>query len=247
MAATVLKDVRLLVGGYEVTSDHNTVALNMLRPPVPKPSFGIDSNVYLPGLVKADYSLDGWFDSGGSANKQIDDIKFAQIDGSTSNVLTIVAPDGAVDAVAYSFESIDSAYAPFGGSIGDIAAFNVSGSSTGDVLRGIVIEAGTTARSATVTTAEYTLGDIVAGEILYASLHVIATTGSPTLNVVIQSDELTGFADPTPHITFPEASAIGDGFLSSTTTTTDTLWRAVATYGGTGTITYLIAFGIQNE
>ncbi len=243
MAATVLKDVRLLVGGYEVTSDHNTVALNMLRPPVPKPSFGIDSNVYLPGLVKAEYSLDGWFDSDGST--AIDDIKFAQFDGSVSNVLSIVAPDGAVGAVAYSFESIDTGYAPFGGSIGDIAAFNVSGTSTGDMMRGIVIEAGTTARTETLTTAEYTLGDIVAGETLYASLHVIATTSSPTLDVVIESDELTGFASATPHITFPEASAIGDGFLSSTSTTTDTLWRAVATFGGSGSITFLIAFGIQ--
>ena len=244
MAATVLKDARLLVGGYEVTSDHNTVALNMLRPPVIKPSFGIDSNVYLPGLVKAEYSLDGWFDSDGSV--AIDDIKFAEFNASISNVLTIVAPDGAVGAVAYSFESIDTDYAPFGGGIGDIAAFNVAGTSTGDVLKGVVIEAGTTARTATLTTAEYELGDIVAGEILWAALHVIATTGSPTLDVVIQSD-VTGFGSPTPHITFPQATAIGDGFLSSTTAESDTFWRAVATWGGTGSITFLIAFGIQNE
>ncbi len=243
MAATLLKDARLLVGGYEVTSDHNQMSLNLVRPPVAKPVFGIDSNVYLPGLVTADYSLDGWFDSDGSV--AIDDIKFAQFDATISNVLTIVAPDGAVGAAAYAFESIDTGYSPLGGTIGDIAAFNVSGTSTGDVMKGVVIEAGTTARSGTLTTAEYELGDIVAGEILWASLHVIATTGSPTLDVVIQSDT-TGFPSPTAHITFPQATTIGDGFLSYTTAESDTFWRAVATYGGSGSITFLIAFGIQN-
>ncbi len=240
MAAVTLIDVRLLTGGYEVSSDHNQGTLNRSKDAVQATVFGQRSHTYRTGIKTATYSLNGYFDSDGSS--AIDDIHAAQYVGTGLNVLTIVAPDGAVGAAAYSFEAIDSSLDD-GGGIGDMAAFTVSGTGTGDSFRGTVMEPGTTARSSSSNSSEYELGDVAAGETVRAALHVIATTGSPTLDVTIESDT-TGFPSATTRLTFPQATAIGDGFQTSTTAVADTFWRAEWTFGGTGSITFLVNCGI---
>ncbi len=241
MAVLNLIDVRLLTGGYEVTTDHNDGTLNLAKELKKATVFGQRSHVYKSGIKSAEYSLNGYFESDGTS--AINDIHDSQYTGTATNVLTFVMPDGAVGAVTYSFESLDANLAPFGGNIGDMNAFTVSGSGSGDVFRGTLVEPGTTARSSPSNSSEYLLGDVVTGETLYAALHVIATTGSPTLDVTVESDT-TGFPSATTHITFPQATAVGDGYLTSTTTTTDTYWRAEWTFGGTGSITFAVAIGI---
>ena len=243
MAATTLTDVRLLSGGYEVTSDHNTIALDRTKETPESTVFGLKSRRYnADGLKTAAYTFDGFFDSDGTS--AINDLQDAEWVGDVSQVLTVVAPDGAVGASAYSFDSVVSTLTDFGGTVGDMAAFSLAGNGTGDSFRGIVMEPGTTARSTSSNSSEYLVGDVVAGETARAALHVIATTGSPTLDVTLESDT-TGFPSATTHITFVQATAVGAQYLTSTTTTTDTFWRAEWTFGGTGSITFLVTFGIN--
>lgn len=347
MPAATLKNVRLLTGGYEVTSDHNQGTLTRSKDAIKATVFGQDSHVYRPGLKRADYTLNGYFDSDGTS--AVDDVHELARVASGSQVLTIVNPDvidavneiqsiyndatggtftvsfdgqgpsgnlaydvsaanlktalelfsnitsvtvtgagtfgdpwlvtftdpGAEDvamitaddgnltgetvgttitedtkgvayvsASAHSFEAIDSSLTPFGGSIGGMAAFTVAGSGVGESFRGRVFEPGTTARSSSSNSDEYLIGSVAAGETAYAALHVIAITSTPTLDVIIESDT-TGFPSGDTKITFPQATAVGDGFLTSTTVTADTYWRAAWTFGGSGDITFLVTFGIH--
>ena len=151
---------------------------------------------------------------------------------------------GAVGDIGYSFNGIESAYQPIGGTVGDVHVFSATGQGTGDAVRGTIMEPGTTARSSSSNSSEVNLGDLVAGERGYAALHVIATTGSPTLDVDIESDA-TGFGTPTTRISFVQATAVGAQFLSDATVTADDFWRAAWIFGGTGSITFVVNFGIQ--
>ena len=237
--ATSLVDVRLLVGGYEVTTDHNQCQLDRTKDVVMSTTFGSSSHTYLSGLKSATYSLQGYFDADGTS--AIDDVYHAQWVASGAQVTTIMNPGS---ATAYSLEGIHSDYRPFGGTIGDMAAFQIDGSGTGDSFHGEVFEAGTSARSTSSNSSGSQITGITTGEKGRAALHVIATTGSPTLDVTIESDDNGSFTTPTTVLTFTQATAQTAEFLSTSAATSDDYWRAAWTFGGTGSITFVVTFGI---
>lgn len=242
MATTTLTDVRLLTGGYEVTTDHNQLQLTRVKDAVDATTFGSSSRVYREGLKSASYSFAGFFDADGT--DEIDDVYASELAGTSSNVVTIVAPDGSTGAASYSFESLHSTYSPWGGSIGDMAAFQIDGVGTGDSFRGQVLEDGTTARSSSSNSTAVQLTGVSSGETARAALHVIAKTGSPTLDVVVASDDSGAFSSGTDRITFTQATDVGAQYETSTTVTADDYWRTEWTFGGTGSITFLVTFGI---
>lgn len=238
MANVALIDVRLLSGGYEVTADHNAGTLSRAKETQDATTFGNSDRVYRSGLKSASFSLAGFFDG------PINAIHQAQYVSPDPDVTTFVAPDGSTGSIAYSFEAITSSLEDFGGSVGDMAAFTVSGNGSGPGFRGTVLEDATVARTTTGASGIVQLSAVGAGEAAYAALHVIGRTGTATVDVVIQSDDLVGFATPTTRLTFAQMSAIGAQFVSSGTAVTDTFWRANWTIGGTGSVTMLVVFGI---
>lgn len=240
MSTVTLKNVRLLSGQYEITNDHNQVSVALAQDAVEATTFGNDSRVFRPGLKTVNYTLNGYFDADGTS--LINDIQAAQ-SGASTNV-TIVAPDGAVGAQAYSFSRVESSLTPLSGSIGGMVEFTSSGTGTGDMFRGRLLEAGTTARTASANSTGYQMTAITSGQKGYAALHVLATTGSPTLDVDIASDDNAGFTSSTTYMSFTQATAAGSEFISDATAETDDYWRAEWTFGGTGSITFAVTFGI---
>ena len=104
-------------------------------------------------------------------------------------------------------------------------------------------------RSSTLTGTAVAQAGPTATQFLYATLHVFATTGSPTLDVVIQSDDSGGFGTPTARITFAQATSAGGAnwyqFSSvAGSFVSESHLRAVGTFGGTGSITYAVFFGV---
>ena len=71
-----------------------------------------------------------------------------------------------------------------------------------------------------------------------------ATTSSPTLDVIIESDDNGSFSSATTRITHTQATAATSEFLSVAGAVTDDYWRASWTFGGTGTITFAVIIGI---
>jgi len=233
------------MAGFDLSGDHNQLEVNTTKDTPEDTRFGMDSRSYLPdGLRSVAVSHAGMYDQDSTATPlPVDDVLWAEHVGSVVTVMTFAAV-GAAGDVGYSFNGIVSAYTPIDGTVGDAHGFSATGQGTGDGVRGTIMEPGVTARTASGNSAEYNLGDLAAGETGYAALHVIATTGSPTLDVDIESDA-TGFASPTTRTSFVQATAVGAQFLTDSTVTADDFWRTAWIFGGTGSITFVVNFGIQ--
>lgn len=137
-------------------------------------------------------------------------------------------------------------FTPLSATLGETAAFDVSleGRSTVAPIAGTCILA-ETAISGSANGTAYQIGAVASGETMYSHLHVIATTGSPTLDVVIASDSAEAF-DQTPEtqITHTQATARTAERSTVAGAITDDWWRAQYTFGGTGTITAAVFIGI---
>ena len=87
------------------------------------------------------------------------------------------------------------------------------------------------------------LGAVASGQIVAASLHVIAASGT-SLDVTVESDSTSGMSSPTTQLTFAQATAIGGQFLSAVGPITDDWWRVSWTVVG-GSFTFVVAIGIR--
>lgn len=241
-----LKDAKLWIAGYNLSGDHNQVEVSTTKEVPERTVFGMNSRSYLPdGIRGVALSHAGMYDQDSTATPlPVDDVLWAEHVGAVLSVMTIAALGNAEGDVAYSFDAIESSYVPIAGSIGDPHVFSATGQGSGDAVRGVIMEPGVSARSASGNGSGSQLGDLAAGEIGYAALHVIATTGAPTLDVDIESDTV-GFPSATSRLSFVQATGVGAQFLSTTTVTADDYWRAAWVFGGTGSITFVVNFGIN--
>jgi hypothetical protein len=138
---------------------------------------------------------------------------------------------------------------PGAAAVGDFVSFEFAGVGSGDpLIQGILLENGTTARMATGNGASQLHVAVGATQRLWAALHVVAAAGTtPTLDVVVQSDDAGGFASPTARITLAQKNAIGYAVGSTAIgAITDTYYRAIWTIGGTGgpSFTFAVAIGV---
>lgn len=83
-------------------------------------------------------------------------------------------------------------------------------SSTGPVVRGVLLHPGSVARSTSSTGVARQLGAAGATQRLYAALHVLSVSGSatPTLTVKVQSDNAQGFGSSADQITFTNVTDV---------------------------------------
>jgi hypothetical protein len=156
-----------------------------------------------------------------------------------------ICTNSADGSAAYLLKTIPLSYTPVSGNVGELAMGTISGSSsTGPVVRGTLLHPSNVSRTSTSTGTGRQLGAVVAGKSMYAALHVISVAGSsPTLAVILQSDDNAGFTTPTSRITFSTATATTNrAQLSSVAgAITDDYWRISYTIGGTGGPTFAFA------
>ena len=166
--------------------------------------------------------------------------------GLKGEVLSISPQAGAEGEIGYSFQTALSEYSP-GAPVGEILAFSVSGeASSGPLVRGTILHNAT--RTANGQGSAFQVGAVGASQKLYAALHVVAASGTtPTLDVIVQSDDAMGMASPTNRITFAQASAIGAQWATPVAgAITDDWWRVDYTIGGGGpSFTFVCIIGIQ--
>lgn len=145
-------------------------------------------------------------------------------------------------SVAYLMQGITLNYAPVQGSVGELAMAQITGESSGVLVRGALIHPSNVSRTSSSTGTGRELGAVAAGKRMYAALHVIAASGTnPTLDVIVQSDDNSGFTSPSTRITFTQQTGIGYGWGSVAGAVTDTHWRISYTIGGTDTPTFAFA------
>lgn len=160
----------------------------------------------------------------------------------TSNTVKSVAVGSTTGSAAYLSRGVILNYAPIqDGAVGSLAMGRLSAKTSGHLVRG-VLGLPSAARSSSSTGTAYQVGALSSSQTLFAALHVTAITGSPTLDVKIQSDTV-GFGSATDRITFSQATGKGAQWGSVAGAVTDDYWRAQWTFGGTGSITFAVTFG----
>lgn len=161
----------------------------------------------------------------------------------TAGVPKSICTNSADGSVAYLLQSIPLSYTPVQGAPGDLAMGTISGaSSTGPVVRGALLHPSNVTRSTTSTGTGRQLGAVVAGKSMYAALHVISASGTtPSLTVVLQSDDNAGFTTPTSRISFTAATGRTSQLSSVAGAITDDYWRVSYTISGT---TPVFAFAV---
>jgi hypothetical protein len=205
---------------------------------------GATSKSRIAGLTDVELNGEGFWEASASSDK-IDDVANANLGGS-SQVFTI-GPQGADDGeVAFIFKALVGDY-QCGGAVGDLMTFNIQAGGDAELVRGTVLGAGEKTSTANGTARE--LGAVSATQKLYAAIHVISASGtSPTLDVIVESDDAEAFTDPTTRITFSQKDAIGSEWATPVAgAIADTWWRIGWTIGGsdTPTFNFIVTVGIK--
>lgn len=245
MAATVLTNSLILVGGYELASV--TGRVDMGGETEIKDADHLAGGGWaasLPGLHRSTAQISGMADfaAGGPHTVFGDSERGAQLGVS-------IVPKGTTAAagdVALFNRSQLAAYKALQGSIGDVAGFSAMFEGDQPMIHGQV-GAALASRSGAFTGSAVQLGAVATGptgvpQRLWAALHVTAATGT-NLAVTIQSDNASGFPSPATALTFSTVSAIGWQFSSVAGPLTDDWFRVSATTG-TGSFTWAVLMGV---
>jgi len=245
MAKTVLTNARLLFGEYDITSYSNQVTLETDGDMQKATTFSEGWDNFKPGTLKFGASANGYWDDDVGSVIQPDAAMFGSLSAS-GRVFTVAADGGDENEKCYFFQALTGGYECFG-SHGELAPWSLT--LAGDSASGGVGVMGTILRNATATGTEdgtaLELGAVSDTQTLYGALHITADNFT-SCTVKIQSDEASGFASHTDHITFTAASGITYEWGTPVAgANTDTYWRAsVSAFVGTS-MTYTVVMGIQ--
>ena len=231
MAAFVLDNAKLYVGGYDLSGDSHSI--NLVTSVEEKDSTTFGSAGYrsrLGGLRTFTLQGQGFVEYGVGEN---DAVLFANL-GSTSSLLTVAADGGAAGEIGYFGQALHGRYESFD-AVGEIMPFTTDFAGSGSLIRGTILEDAGTARTSTGNGTARAIGAASASQKLYAGLHVLSVSGTtPVLTVKVQSDDASGFASPTDRVTFSAASAVGSQWATPVAgAIADTFYRVSWTISGT--------------
>ena len=246
MAIQGLMDARVLLGGYEYTSYSNSLSTDYGVEVLDETVFGDTTRTNRAGLRTFSFTMSGFRDdgaatpfgdSGGTAYSRI---------GASREVFSF-APVGTADGQrAFTIRGVNGTYTPLSGSVGDLLPFELAGNTAhSELIKGVVEGVG--AQTSTAASTGPQLAALSATQTLYAVLNVIAYDGtSPTLDVVIESANNSGFSGESSRIEFTQnTGSIEAQWGSVNGAVTDDYWRSKMTIGGSGpSFTVFITLGI---
>jgi len=229
MATSVLKNCKLYLAQYNLSADHNKIALSYGAEMKDDTVFGDDTKSNKAGLLTVGMSGEGFWQADAD-DYQVEDVIWSKF--ATADVpMTICPTTGADGERAFSFKSVLANYVP-GESVGELLKFTIEANGTGKLARGTIMATG--AKTTTGNGTARQLGAVTATQKVYAAMHVIAVSGTdPTLDMIVESDDAEGFASGVPRITFTQATAITSEWKTADGAITDDWWRASWTIGGT--------------
>lgn len=244
MAKFVMTNVRVLIGGADLSGDTNEATLAVSKEIKDVTNYNSQGwKEVLGGLGQAKIDIMGYTEAGNLGLP--DDLGFANV-GLLGGIT--LAPQGAADgAIAYFTNVLESEYDPIQGKVGDVAAFKLNTVSDWSLVRGVIgfppATVITSPSGPAFGTVNTFAGGVATGQQFYADLHIISVSGSPSITFSIQS-AVTNFATITTRATFTVATAIGGQIIRIPGPITDTFWRVAYTTTGTGSVLASVAFGV---
>lgn len=196
-----------------------------------------------PGLITGAGMISGFQDW--TVDVLDDDISIGQL-GAQYPFTVFPSPTGAVaagDAAWFSRGTVEHLN-PFQGAIGDMASFELGLPFDTAPVQGKVAAPLASATGNVIGTAVPLVGP-TAGQRLYAALHVTAYSGFTNVVFTLGTDDNPGFSSPTTRITFSTVTGRTSQFASvAGPFNTETYARINTTVTGSGSISYVAAFGV---
>jgi hypothetical protein len=238
MATLVQTNVGLYWGGYSLASVFNAVGLTLNGAMVDDTVYGDTFTSNAAGLSSVTLEGEGYWDS------TKDSVLYSSL-GTSETLVSVTPVDQAAGSRAFFTNLTTSEYNPIGtGTVGEMLAFKITGEGRGEkVVAGeIVVAPGTDRTSSGTSAVNASIGAVSATQAIYSGLHVLSASG--TLEVVIKSDNSSGFSSPTTRITHTSFTAIGSELKSASGAITDDYWRADFTVSGGGSFDFIVSLGI---
>lgn len=234
MAVLALTDATVWVGGYDLSSDLNSVTLNATADELDATTFGGTYRTRVGGLRSVELSHQGFVQYADP-----DSTLFADL--AAERVFT-VTPTGDDGEVAYIFKAVRTAYTPLSGAVGDLAGFQgtAMGSDGVGMPRGRLLKAKGAVSGAVSGTARQ-LGAVSATQKVYTTIHVF--TAGTTADVIVESDDGSGFATGTTRSTTTVTAAGATWVAPVSGAITDDWWR-VRFANVTGSFSLAVAVAI---
>lgn len=239
MSTQVLTDCKIYLGPYDLSGQHNSIALDYNAELLDETVFGgAGTRRYKPGLqqIKATGNI-FWDDTS--------DLALFNRIGANREVLMVAPTGNAEDDRAFFTRGVNGTYNPASGEIGTLlrSTLDVNNANT-PLVRG-VISAAKGQRTTTGNSTGSNQGAVGATQKLYAGLFVFAVNVVGTLDVIIQSDTV-GFPSPVTAITFATVTnSIGAEWQEVAGPITDTWFRSQWTIAGGGDYTFAVVLGIR--
>jgi len=237
MATQTLTNSKLWMSEYDLSGDLNAIAADYGAELKDNTTFGDSTRSNQGGLKEAKMSLSGYWQSTPDA------FLFNQI-GVSGEPMTCSPQTGADGEVAFTMKALAGNYNP-GGAVGDMFAFDVTGhASKSPMVRGTIMHNATRTASGNGTARQ--LGAVSSTQKLYCAIHVISASGtSPTLDVIVQSDDNGSMTTPVTVATFTQATGTTSEWVEVSGAITDDYLRVNYTLGGTSpSFEFIVILGI---
>jgi len=238
---SILTDVKIYMGGYNLSSLHNSVNLEYGVEMLDDTVFGTNgTRSNKPGMKTLSFTGGGFWDT--TQDKALYD----RI-GAVREVMSWAPVGNAEGDRAFASFGVNGQYNPLTGEVGALLPFELNfHSSNAPLVRGVVLALG--AKASTGNSTGQNLGLLGATQRAYSALHVTAVAGT-SIQVIVESDDNSGFSSPTTRITHTLINAAGglgaaDWKELAGPVATDVWWRSKWTIIG-GPFTIFHVFGIQ--
>jgi hypothetical protein len=238
-----MNNAKILAGAVDLSGVSNSTTFSQFTEALDDTAYGDTYHSRIGGLEDYEASIEGYLEFGSGL---VDPHVFNNLG---SSVPYLFAPQGITDGEAdtYFCKGLVGSF-ELGGSVGELASWSAElvGGDPYGAIKGTVLHP-QTARTASSTGTGRVIGATSATQRVYAALFVTAASGTtPTLDVVVQSDDNAGFASPTSVITFTQATGTTAEFASAAGAITDTRYRVSYTIAGTNpSFTFVVVLGIR--
>ncbi|MGA9851842.1 MAG: hypothetical protein WBR15_02805 [Gammaproteobacteria bacterium] len=232
----LLKNALVVLGGYNLSGDMNSLALSYKAAALDDTRFGDNTNQKIGGLKDIAISCKGFWDTGTDA-ELFNDV-------GQGDIMTMASLP-AEGTVAFFLKVLDIEY-QIGTTVGDNMPFSLTADAQSNLIRGL-LGANKSGITASGNGTGFNLGAVGAGQSLWASLHVLSVAGTtPSMTMAIQGDSSDAFAEPTTVLTFDAATGIGAQFMSVEGALAETWYQPIWTITGTDPVfAFILAMGVQ--
>lgn len=241
MAVNVALTHKIYVAQYDLSGDHAKVSVDDGVSELNAMVFGNTARHVVAGFYEPVFSGEGFVTFGATAvhTSLRNNLAVADVP------VTVSPESGAVGETAIFMKAVQARY-NVGGKVNEVLPFTVRAVGRGRPAIGgkIFVAAGN--KSSSGTSSVIQLGTPSASQRVYAALHVLSASGtSPTLDVIVKSDDGSGFASPTNRITCTQATGATSEFKELAGPISDDYWRVDYTIGGTNPVfSFVVAVGI---